>query len=82
MTNPPQIAALLRERDGYRQRGLTDRVAEVARSLTAAGYVEAEPVPVPIAERIQPETASIEAPETAKIPTGRPRRSEADVQDR
>ncbi|MFF8910169.1 hypothetical protein [Streptomyces olivaceoviridis] len=36
--NENMIAALLRERDGYEQRGLTDRVAEVDAQLEHYGY--------------------------------------------
>lgn len=37
-TEDPFIAALLRERVGYVQRGLTDRVAQVDEQLKQRGY--------------------------------------------
>ncbi|RSS51373.1 hypothetical protein [Streptomyces sp. WAC01280] len=37
-TEDPMIAALLRERDGLEQRGLTDRVKQVDEQLKFRGY--------------------------------------------
>ncbi len=37
-TDDPMVAALLREREGYVQRGLDDRVAQVDEQLTLRGY--------------------------------------------
>ncbi|WP_219512750.1 hypothetical protein [Nonomuraea ceibae] len=38
MTEDPMIAALLRERAGYVQRGMTDRVAQVDEQLKLRGH--------------------------------------------
>ena len=38
-----QIVALVRERDGYAQRGLTDRVAEVDKELRRLGHKASAP---------------------------------------
>ncbi|WP_433519046.1 hypothetical protein ACQP2T_28115 [Nonomuraea sp. CA-143628] len=38
MTEDPMIAALLRERDGYVQHGLDDRVRQVDEQLGLRGY--------------------------------------------
>lgn len=76
--NPAMVTALLREREGYVTRNLPDRVAEVDKSLAFYGHKAAPETatrPVP-PQRTQPETASLEAPETATVPRGRPRRSE------
>jgi hypothetical protein len=55
------IAALLKERAGYEQRGLKDRIRAVDEALIALGH--------------HVETASVQAaPETAALPHGRKRR--------
>ncbi|MFI7707611.1 hypothetical protein [Nonomuraea sp. NPDC049480] len=41
-TEDPMIAALLRERDGYVQRGMDDRVAQVDEQLALRGYEASE----------------------------------------
>lgn len=45
MTDDSMIAALLREREGYVQRGLDDRVAQVDEQLALRGYEQ------PVGER-------------------------------
>lgn len=39
-TEDPMVAALLRERDGYVQRDLDDRIAQVDEQLSLRGYTE------------------------------------------
>lgn len=38
MTDDPMVAALLREREGYVQRGMADRIAQVDEQLRLRGY--------------------------------------------
>lgn len=45
--DPQLVAALLREREGYVMRGLSDRVAQVDAELEAAGHPVAKPEPKP-----------------------------------
>ncbi|MFI0424220.1 hypothetical protein [Spongiactinospora sp. 9N601] len=47
MTGDPMIAALLRQRDGYVQRGLADRVAQVDEQLTLRGHTPPKTLPAP-----------------------------------
>jgi len=51
MTEDMMIAALLRERDGLAQRGLSERVAQVDEQLALRGYTPpADETPAPAAE--------------------------------
>lgn len=55
-TNDPTVAALLRERAGYVQRGLGDRVKAVDEQLAARGHqVDAEQEPVTGTRTQEPE---------------------------
>lgn len=72
------IAALLREREGYTRFGKDDKVPAVDAELARLGYRSPETAsatPPPPPSKPEPETASLEAPETATVPRGRPRRS-------
>ncbi len=82
----PIINSLLREREGYVRTGRDDMVAGVDAELAKRGHSEpakpepAKPEPAapePPAElsKVEPETASLEATETAAVRPGRPRRS-------
>lgn len=46
-TNDPMIAALLRERAGYLERGLEERVAAVDEQLKVRGYAGEKPAASP-----------------------------------
>lgn len=60
MTDDPMIAALLREREGYVQQGMGDRVAQVDEQLALRGHTaptgapEASPGPVDANARSTP----------------------------
>lgn len=57
MTEDPMVAALLREREGYVQRNLSERVAQVDEQLALRGYqppAETKPAPVMAASRATP----------------------------
>lgn len=45
--DPQLVAALLREREGYVMRGLSDRIAQVDAALEAAGFAAEKPEPKP-----------------------------------
>lgn len=57
-THDPMIAALLREREGYVNRGMDDRVAQVDEQLSLRGYTpprtEAAPTPQDMTRDLPP----------------------------
>ena len=64
MTDDTMIAALLREREGLAQRGLSDRVAQVDEQLAVRGYVQ-DPADPPPASSEQPKGRRTARRETA-----------------
>ena len=64
------VAALLRERDGYKSRNLPDRVAEVDAELAKSGYRTAEAKPP--AAPAPPKTQADPKTETPPPPPSKP----------
>lgn len=67
-TDDPMVAALLRERAGYVQRGLDDRIAAVDEQLKARGYTP--PGSKPDSETPPPDPAA-EPPKARRTPPKR-----------